>query len=129
MKSFLILTLTMLTGITVAFARSPRYEDTRKSLEKAHSLVEQRNAGMKGADVDAILKAVINAETHLNDAKNNRGSALPMALKAVGDAKTELTAAQSGKEGQNAHVQKADQYIQDALKHVMEALHQHPAKS
>ena len=129
MKSFLILTLTMLACVTVSFARPPLLHDTRKNLEKAHSLVEQRNAGVKGANVDEILKAVINAETHLSDAKNNRGSTIPVALKAIGDAKTELQAAQSGKEGQDAHVQKADQHIQDALKHVMQALHEHPAKS
>jgi hypothetical protein len=129
MKLFSVITLALVICATAVFARSPRYNDARKSLEKAHSLVEQRNAGMKGANVEEILKAVINAETHLNDAKNNRGSALPVALKAVGDAKTELLAAQSGKEGQDAHVQKADQHIQDALKHVMQALHEHPGKS
>ena len=129
MKAFSICALAVLVCTASLFAAKHPYREARGSLDKAHSLVEQRNAGVKGADVDAILKAVIWAETHLNDGKNNRGSTIPVALKAVTNAKEELEAAKSGKEGQDAHVQKADGYIQEALKHVNEALRQHPAKS
>jgi hypothetical protein len=50
-----------------------------------------------------------------------------VALKLVADAKSELEAAKGGQE--EAHLSKADELIQDALKHVIQAIRVHGAKS
>jgi hypothetical protein len=130
MKTFSVCALMILVFTASLFGR-PRseYAKARASLEKAHTIVEQRNAGIQGANVDEILKAVIWAETHLNDGKNDRGSSPKLALQAVESAKAELESAKAAKDGEDSHVQQADEFIQQALKHVNEALQVHPAKS
>ena len=53
----------------------------------------------------------------------------PAALKAIADAREELEAATAGKGIVDEHLKKADVLIQQAVKHLNDALRQHPATS
>jgi hypothetical protein len=116
---------------TAAHKKSDPIEQARHHLEQAHNLLTKKEEGVaakKGADISSIISVLIEAETSLNDTKNNKGSNISVALKLVGDAKAELESAKGGGQ-EDAHLSKADGIVQDALKHVMQAVRVHGAKS
>src|SRR4051794_19722846 len=101
-------------------------EEARDHLEHAHSMLTAKEEGAGGkkkrkkVSIPGIINVLSNAETSLAEAKNNKGTNTNVALKNIADAKTELEASKSGDE--EAHLQKAEAAIDEALKHVMEAI-------
>jgi hypothetical protein len=80
MNKFLSLALALLVGfVSPAFAGNPRapIQEARDALEHAHSLLtkkEEGGGGKKKVGIPAIMTALDNAETHLAEAKNNKGT-------------------------------------------------------
>ena len=131
-STFITLLMALFTcGAASAHKKSDPVEQARFHLERAHDLLNKKEDGAvskKGkTDIPNIINVLEKAETSLNETKNNKGSNTPVALKLIADAKAELEAAKGGQ--QDAHLSKADADIQDALKHVMQAVRIHGAKS
>src|SRR4051812_30817402 len=77
-------------------------EEARAQLEKAHNLIVKKEEGASGkgkkkATIPNIVVALSSAETHLTEAKNNKGSNSPVALDLIASAKVELEAARDEK--------------------------------
>jgi hypothetical protein len=114
-----------------AHKKNDPIEQARHHLERAHDLINKKEGGAvakKGKkDIPNIINVLGEAETSLAETKNNKGSNTSVSLKLIADAKAELEAAKGGQE--EAHLSKADEDIQDALKHVMQAIRVHGARS
>ncbi len=128
-QTFLLLMGVLLAFASIAFGSGTPVHDALSSLEHAHSMYEEHLAGLKKITPDDILLALVHAETSLKSAKNDRGSALPSALKETISAKEELQSGKNGEGTEADHLKKADDLVQKAVKHIYEALRQHPAKS
>lgn len=120
-RSLAIAFVGVLLAITSAKALVP-IQEARQHLERAQSLITKKEAGGK-AKIPAIITALSAAETSLAEAKNNKGSALPVAIKLTGEAKAEVEAAKGDASGE--HLKKAEELIQNALKHVMLGIRTH----
>jgi hypothetical protein len=122
MKTYLSIALALLvcfvTPTHAGKARRP-IEEAKDALDRAHSLVtkkEEGGGGKKKASIPNIINALDNAENHLNEAKNDKGTHTNDALKYITEAKTELQAAKGGGE---EHLAAAEKAIDEALKRVM----------
>lgn len=118
----LIVALAFIVSSEASARPVPPIIESREHLERAQTLLASHRAGGKGG-IAAIISSLSAAETSLSIAKNDKGTALPVAKKLTTEAKSELEAAKVSE--RELHLNNADAAIKNALKHVMLGIQYH----